>query len=41
MIGMYGWMHNPRIEWYIREDSFKGLYARGNVTTVIDGRPTI
>ena len=37
MIGMYGWMHNPCIEWYINEDSFGSLYARGNVTAIIDG----
>ena len=37
MIGMYGWMHNPCIEWYIDEDSFNGLYGRGNVTATIDG----
>lgn len=37
MIGMYGWMHNPCIEWYINEDSWNGLYGRGTVTAVIDG----
>jgi endo-1,4-beta-xylanase len=37
MIGMYGWMHNPCIEWYINEDSFNGLYGRGNITATIDG----
>jgi endo-1,4-beta-xylanase len=37
MIGMYGWMHNPCIEWYIDEDSFHGLYGRGDVTATIDG----
>jgi len=37
MIGMYGWMHNPCIEWYINEDSWNGLYGRGSVTAVIDG----
>jgi hypothetical protein len=36
-IGMYGWMHNPCIEWYINEDSFNGLYGRGSVTATIDG----
>ncbi|HXU60463.1 MAG TPA: glycoside hydrolase family 11 protein [Polyangia bacterium] len=36
-IGMYGWMHSPCIEWYINEDSFNGLGARGNVTATIDG----
>jgi hypothetical protein len=37
MIGMYGWMHSPCVEWYINEDSFNGLGARGNVTAIIDG----
>jgi len=37
MIGMYGWMHNPCIEWYIDEDSFNGLYGSGSVTATIDG----
>lgn len=37
MIGMYGWMHSPCIEWYINEDSWNGLYGRGTVTAVIDG----
>jgi endo-1,4-beta-xylanase len=37
MIGMYGWMHNPCIEWYINEDSYNGLSGRGNVTATIDG----
>jgi endo-1,4-beta-xylanase len=36
-IGMYGWMHNPCVEWYINEDAFNGLYARGTVTATIDG----
>jgi len=37
MIGIYGWMHNPCIEYYINEDSWNGLYGRGSVTAVIDG----
>ena len=37
MIGMYGWTHNPCVEWYINEDSFNGLWAQGDVTAVIDG----
>ncbi len=37
MIGMYGWMHNPCIEWYINEDSFAGLVGRGSITATIDG----
>jgi hypothetical protein len=36
-IGMYGWMHSPCIEWYINEDSFGGLGARGSATATIDG----
>ncbi len=36
-IGMYGWTHNPCVEWYINEDAYNGLYARGNVTATIDG----
>jgi hypothetical protein len=37
MIGMYGWMHSPCIEWYINEDSWNGLGGGGNVTATIDG----
>lgn len=37
MIGMYGWMHSPCIEWYINEDAWNGLGARGTVTATIDG----
>ena len=37
MIGMYGWMHNPCVEWYINENSYNGLYGRGSVTASIDG----
>ncbi len=37
MIGMYGWTHSPCVEWYINEDSFKGLSSSGGVTAVIDG----
>jgi hypothetical protein len=37
MIGMYGWTQNPCVEWYINEDSYNGLGARGNVTVTIDG----
>jgi endo-1,4-beta-xylanase len=37
MIGMYGWTHNPCVEWYIDEDSYHGLYGRGDVTATIDG----
>ena len=37
MIGMYGWTHNPCVEWYIDEDSYHGLWGRGDVTATIDG----
>ncbi len=37
MIGMYGWTHNPCVEWYIDEDSYHGLWGRGDVTADIDG----
>jgi endo-1,4-beta-xylanase len=37
MIGIYGWMHNPCIEYYINEDSWNGLYGRGSLTADIDG----
>jgi endo-1,4-beta-xylanase len=37
MIGIYGWMHNPCIEYYINEDSWNGLFGRGSITAVIDG----
>ncbi|MGO9834458.1 MAG: glycoside hydrolase family 11 protein [Polyangiaceae bacterium] len=35
-IGIYGWMWNPCVEYYIVEDSFNGL-STSNVTTTIDG----
>jgi endo-1,4-beta-xylanase len=37
MIGMYGWMHSPCVEWYINEDSWNGLYGGNGVTATIDG----
>ena len=37
MIGMYGWMHSPCVEWYINEDSWNGLSGKGSATAVIDG----
>jgi endo-1,4-beta-xylanase len=37
MIGIYGWMHDPCIEWYINEDSFGRLWGSGDVTASIDG----
>ena len=36
-IGIYGWMHNPCVEWYINEDSFTTLYPRGTAMATIDG----
>jgi endo-1,4-beta-xylanase len=35
-IGMYGWLQNPCVEWYIMEDSFQPLLTSG-VTATIDG----
>jgi hypothetical protein len=37
MIGMYGWTQNPCVEWYIVEDSWNGLSAKGSATVTIDG----
>jgi hypothetical protein len=37
MIGMYGWTNSPCVEWYINEDSWKGLGGGGSVTIDIDG----
>lgn len=37
MIGMYGWMHSPCVEWYINEDSWNGLWGSGTTTVTIDG----
>ena len=37
MIGIYGWMHDPCIEWYINEDSFGRLWGFGDITATIDG----
>jgi hypothetical protein len=36
-IGIYGWMHNPCVEWYINEDAFGTLNKRGTATATIDG----
>ncbi len=36
MIGMYGWMHSPCVEWYINEDTFGTLSTSGTAVT-IDG----
>jgi len=37
-IGMYGWMQNPCIEWYIVDDSFQTMPTqRSSVTATIDG----
>jgi hypothetical protein len=35
-VGMYGWLQNPCVEWYIMEDSFQTL-QKSNVTATIDG----
>jgi hypothetical protein len=37
MIGIYGWMQSPCVEWYINEDSFNNLGGKGSVTATIDG----
>jgi len=37
LIGMYGWMQSPCVEWYINEDSFTNLNPTGDVTATIDG----
>jgi hypothetical protein len=34
---VYGWTRSPCVEWYITDDSFNGLNARGSVTATIDG----
>jgi endo-1,4-beta-xylanase len=37
-IGMYGWMQDPCVEWYIVEDSFNGMPTKkSSVTVTIDG----
>jgi hypothetical protein len=35
-VGMYGWLQNPCVEYYIMEDSFEGL-QKSSVTAPIDG----
>jgi endo-1,4-beta-xylanase len=35
-IGMYGWTHNPCVEWYIVDDTFGSLGTSGTTAT-IDG----
>lgn len=35
-IGMYGWLQNPCVEWYIMEDSFQPLVT-SDITATIDG----
>src|SRR5580698_5980323 len=38
-VGMYGWLQNPCVEWYIVEDSFQSLPTEiSGMTTTIDGR---
>jgi endo-1,4-beta-xylanase len=37
-IGMYGWMQNPCVEWYIVDDSFNNMPTqRSSITATIDG----
>jgi hypothetical protein len=37
-VGMYGWLQNPCVEWYIVEDSFQSLPTEmSSVTVAIDG----
>jgi len=35
-IGIYGWLQNPCVEYYITDDSYQGL-TTGSVTATIDG----
>ena len=35
-VGMYGWLQNPCVEYYITDDSYQGL-TKGTVTATIDG----
>jgi hypothetical protein len=37
-VGMYGWLQNPCVEWYIIEDSFQTMpVEKSSVTATIDG----
>jgi hypothetical protein len=37
-IGMYGWLQNPCVEWYIVDDSFQTMPTQtSSITTTIDG----
>jgi hypothetical protein len=37
-VGMYGWLQNPCVEWYIIEDSFQTMPTqKSSVTATIDG----
>jgi hypothetical protein len=37
-IGMYGWLQNPCVEWYIVDDSYQPMPTqRSSVTAIIDG----
>jgi hypothetical protein len=37
-VGMYGWLQNPCVEWYVIDDSFKTMpTSKSNVTATIDG----
>lgn len=33
-VGMYGWSSNPCVEWYVIEDSFKGMPVNPGTTTL-------
>jgi Glycosyl hydrolases family 11 len=35
-IGIYGWLQNPCVEYYITDDSYQGL-QKGTATATIDG----
>lgn len=37
MIGMYGWTQSPCVEWYINEDSWKGMNGGSGTAVEIDG----
>jgi hypothetical protein len=37
-VGMYGWLQNPCVEWYVIEDSFQTMpTSKSGVTATIDG----
>jgi hypothetical protein len=37
MIGMYGWTQSPCVEWYINEDSWRGMSGGSGTAVEIDG----